>query len=341
MIRCSLRSSWAGLKAGLCVSGLALVVAAIFTSMGVLAAGNPSPSGPAEIVVPGARIYPESLTSTSEGRVIIGSIVARTIYSAKPGVAKAEAWIQPDAEKTLGVYGVFADERANTLWACFSSIPGKQEGAQAPAVLKTFDLKTGALKAKYPLPTAGAFCNDIAVDAKGTAYISDTENMEVVRLVKGNSKLEVWAGNGGFGPKGGVLDGISVLGSRLYVNTLETNKVFTVLIGSDGKAGTISEVKLDRAIENPDGMRSFGSDGVLIIEGGGKGRLSRIKFSGDASSGQVTPVKEPYPDGPVAVTVVGTTAYVLEARLGEIFGPAGTPVLDKPFHATAVEVGKP
>jgi streptogramin lyase len=67
--------------------------------------------------------------------------------------------------------------------------------------LKAFDLQTGALKKKYPLPTAGAFCNDIAVGTDGTAYISDTNNTEVDRLARGSNQLEVWAGKGGFGPK--------------------------------------------------------------------------------------------------------------------------------------------
>jgi hypothetical protein len=57
----------------------------------------------------------------------------------------------------------------------------------------------------------------------------------------------------------------------LFVNTLATNKLFTVPIEADGKAGTITEMNLDRAIHNPDGMRSFGKDSVLIVEGGGMG----------------------------------------------------------------------
>lgn len=108
---------------------------------------------PAELAIPGEKIYPESLTSIADGRVIIGSIVARTIFVVKPGSATAEPWIRPDNETTLGVYRVFADEKSNTLWACFSSIPGPHESAQAPSVLKSFDLKTGALKSRYPLPT--------------------------------------------------------------------------------------------------------------------------------------------------------------------------------------------
>jgi streptogramin lyase len=73
---------------------------------------------------------------------------------------------------------------------------------QPPSTLKAFDLQTGALKEKYPLPTDGAFRNDIAVGSDGTTYISDTNNMEVDRFAPGGHQLEVWAGNGGFGPRG-------------------------------------------------------------------------------------------------------------------------------------------
>jgi sugar lactone lactonase YvrE len=191
----------------------------------------------------------------------------------------------------------------------------------------------------YPLPTPGAFCNDIAIGPDGTAYVSDTANMEVVRLTKGSKQLEVWAGNGAFGPKGGVLDGISVLGYRLFVNTLATSKLFVVPIEADGQAGTISEIKLDRPIDGPDGMRSYGTNTLLIVEGGGAGRASRIKITGD--SGQVTTLKEGYPDGVVAITAVGSTAYVLEGQLRIFFGPADPNAKTNPFHATAVDTSHP
>jgi sugar lactone lactonase YvrE len=205
--------------------------------------------------------------------------------------------------------------------------------------LNAFDLQTGTLKERYLLPTAGAFCNDIAVGTDGTTYISDTSNMEVDRLQSGARQLQVWAGNGGFGPKSGILDGISVLANRVFVNTLNTSKLFAVPIEADGRPGAITEVKLDRVIDRPDGMRGFGTDSVLIVEGGGSGRLSRIRITGD--SGQLTTLKEGFPDGPVSVTVVGTTGYVLEGQLRTLFGPPDPNAVSRPFHATAVEVGNP
>jgi hypothetical protein len=64
--------------------------------------------------------------------------------------------------------------------------------------------------------------------------------------------------------------------------------------------------------------------------------------SPDLSTGKVTTLKEGFPDGPVAVTVVGETAYLLEGQLSILFGgaPGAAPPAPKPFKATAVQVGK-
>ncbi len=314
----------------------ALYIAAAAMAVQAVQAAEP----PAEIMIPGDRVFPESLTSTTDGTVIIGSVGARTIFRAKSGSATAEPWIQPGTDGMQSIFGVFADNTSNTLYACSGGFGRPAADAPAPVpTLYTFDLKTGASKGHYALPTPGASCNDIAVGADGTAYATDTGNMQVVRLKKGAKDLEVWAGaDGALGPKGGVLDGIAVLGDRVVVNALLTSKLFTVPIGKDGKAGTVTEVKLDRAIERPDGMRSFGKSSLLIVEGGGGGRLSRIDL--DVNNGKVSTLKEGFPGGPVAVTVVGATGYVAEGQLGLLMRP-NPDAKPTPFHAVAVPVGKP
>ncbi len=61
--------------------------------------------------------------------------------------------------------------------------------------------------------------------------------------------------------------------------------------------------------------------------------MSKVVIDGGA--GKRTVLKEGFPDGPVAVTAVGTTAYVLEGQLG-MRGPAGaTASGPKPFRRPA------
>jgi sugar lactone lactonase YvrE len=242
------------------------------------------------------------------------------------------------------IFGVLADENSKTLWACSNAFGPPGGAPPSPATLYAFDLNRGTTKGHYPFPTPGALCNDIVVDTDGTVYATDTNNMEVVRLRRGAVRLEVWAGHGAFGPRGGLVDGISILGRRVLVNTLVTSRIFSVPIEPDGAAGPVTEVKLDHPLAHPDGMRRFGDDSLLVAQGGEGGLLSRVVLHGDRAT--VTTIKEGFPDGPVAVTVVGTTAYVLEGQLGKLMHPpvpnGSDPIMKlNPFRATAVEVGRP
>ena len=66
------------------------------------------------------------------------------------------------------------------------------------------------------------------------------------------------------------------------------------------------------------------------------------KANAALTEGKVTVLKQGFPDGPVAVTVVGQNAYVLEGQLAALRAPPGSPAAaTKPYKATAVAVGKP
>src|SRR6476661_2929802 len=116
-----------------------------------------------EITFTDGRIFPESLTSTKDGTLYIGSLGLDSVYRATASSSKAETWIQPKTNGLQSVLGVYADEPGGTLWVCTSATGGR---GGAPVVgetaLKTFNLKDASFKASYPFPGSG-FCNDIAV----------------------------------------------------------------------------------------------------------------------------------------------------------------------------------
>lgn len=301
-----------------------LFVASTLASAGVQAQSD--------IDIRGERIHPESLTSAADGTVFFGSIGMSAVLRAQPGATMTdpEPWIVPGAGGLQSLLGVFADDASNTLWVC--SNPANPPAANArPSALLAFDLQSGAPRGSYALPTEGGRCNDIAVDASGAAYATDTPNMELLRLAPGGSELEVWVGDGAFGPSGGVLDGIAVLDDRVFVNTLSTNKLFAVDISNNGEPGEVVELALDRPLAGPDGMRSRGDNELLIVEGGDGGRLTRAVINGDSAA--LTTVQEGFPNGAVAVTVVDDTAYVIEAQWGGLRDPS---VVLQPFRAVAV-----
>src|ERR1051325_4260523 len=147
----------------------------------------------AEITFADARIFPESLTSTKNGDLYIGSLGQDAVYRATSKQTQATVWIKPKSNGLKTVLGVLADEKAGVLWVCASATGGR---GGAPYVgetaLKAFNLKDGSFKASYPFPGNG-LCNDIAVAKDGTVYAADTILARVLRLKKGATALDVWA----------------------------------------------------------------------------------------------------------------------------------------------------
>jgi sugar lactone lactonase YvrE len=273
-----------------------------------------------EIAIPGDRAFPESLSSTQDGTLFIGSLAEGGIFRAAPGAAQAEPWIKPGANDSRSMLGVLTDESSGTLWACsndMSSMGVAGPSAAKGSALKSFDLKTGASKGSVPLPGERAFCNDIAIGPDGAAYVTDSSSPHILRLKPGSSHFEFWATDPRFEVKGGAgLDGIA-FGSDgdLYVNTFNGNGLFKVEV-KEGNAGRITQLETSRPIELPDGMRKYGDHTLLMIEGAG--RLDRVTVNGNKAT--VETLKDGYV-GPVSVTQVGNTAWVLEGQLPYLFDP--------------------
>ena len=109
--------------------------------------------------------FPESLTSTPNGTIYIGSLNQGEVYRALPGERVAKTWISKEAGNFGRVLGVLADAKSSTLYVC--------DNNGDHAYLKTFSLKTAALMKTHELP-GGGFCNDIALKG-GDAYLTDTK----------------------------------------------------------------------------------------------------------------------------------------------------------------------
>jgi hypothetical protein len=71
-----------------------------------------------EITLPGTRVFPESMTSTIDGTLIVGSLGHGYVLRIAPGQTTAEEWIKPGTNGLNSVLGVYADERNKLLWVC-------------------------------------------------------------------------------------------------------------------------------------------------------------------------------------------------------------------------------
>jgi sugar lactone lactonase YvrE len=303
------------------IRGLLLSVAAV-AMLGCIAYA----ADRTEIGFTDGRIFPESLTSTRDGAVYFGSLGHDAVYRAAPNAAKADVWVKPKSNGLQQVLGVFADERAGTLWVCASATGGR---GGAPVVgetaLKAFSLKDAAFKASYAFPGGNGLCNDIAVARDGTVYATDTTQGRVVRLKKGATALDVWASD----PRAlAAADGIALLSDgNVYVNSVSQSTLMRIHVNKDGSAGSIAKLTLSQPVMGPDGMRSIGGMKMLLVEGG---KLDEVTISGDRAD--IRTIKDGMP-GVTAVTLVGNTAFVSEARLNARNKPNEDP---GPFRAIAV-----
>jgi sugar lactone lactonase YvrE len=263
-----------------------------------------------QVVIDDQRAFPESLTSTSDGTIYIGSFVHGTVYRATPGAAKATPWIPAGpTDLTRGV-GVFAHEPSNTLWVC-SADPDANKNT---TILRAFDMKTAALKGTYPFP-GGGFCNDVAVTRTGTTLVTDTRGGRILTLKPGATALSVWAED----PKWVGIDGIAMLpdGDVLF-NNVRQNQLVQVAMKPDGTAGAATMLELSQPIDGPDGMRSL-PDGRLVLAENRSGRIDVVHVNGDKATIQT--IKDGFKLSPTAVTVIASTVWVTEAKFAYLNDP--------------------
>jgi len=269
--------------------------------------------GRTEILINDEMVSPESLTSSQDGTVFFGSTAKGTIYRAAPGAAKAEAFIQPGNTGLINTLGVLADDKSNTLWVCSTAMGGRRGAPPTgETTLRSYDLKSGAVKSVYPFP-GGGFCNDMAIAADGTTYATDTTGGRILRLKPGATALEVWVAD----PALAIVDGITLLADgNVYVNTFTTGRLIRVPVGKDGAAGPLVQLETSRPLVRPDGLRTVGPNTMLQAEG--EGRVEEITISGNRA--EIRVLQEGL-TGATAVTRVGNTAWVLVDRLKAVAVP--------------------
>jgi sugar lactone lactonase YvrE len=259
-----------------------------------------------EITLPGTRIFPESITSTSDGTLIIGSLGHGDVSRIAPGTAQVEEWIKPGTGGLNQILGVYADQEAKTLWVCSNNLQGKGEATAAMA----FDLKTGAVKGTYVLPGDGTLCNDIAVAPDGTTYVTDTRQGSLDMLKPGAKNLEIAAKD----PLLAGADGLA-FGEKniLYVNSVTAGKLLRVDLGPDGKSKSVVELKLSQPLDRPDGMRAIGKNRLLLAENSGKMDIVTVEGP-DLQNATIKTIKEGLTMTP-AVTATRGMAWIVEGKL--------------------------
>lgn len=269
-------------------------------------------AAPADVTISGSRVFPESITSDAAGNLYNAS-VGGTIYRTLAGSRTAEPWIVPSAQNGLtSLFGLMADDAKGLLWACNN--PNLFAGETGQSSVLAFDLASGQLSGRYDIEGPAA-CNDIAVAADGAVWVSETSGGRIFVLHPRANELELFAQ----GQELVGIDGIAFADDgTLYINNVRTNLFQRVNRAADGSYAGLTDLALSTGLGGPDGLRPLG--GNRFVQGEGQsGRVAIVEVEGD--SARIVPVAEGL-DGPVGVTVVGRTVYVVEGKIGYLFDPA-------------------
>jgi sugar lactone lactonase YvrE len=296
--------------------------------MAACAARGPART-PGDVTIDDREVYPESVTSTRDGSLIVGSIKG-VIYRALPEASLAKPWVRPDAQNALqSVFGVLADETSGTLWVCSVPNPFQPPVAGRVAELVALDLATGRPKSRHAFPAPRSVCNDVAIGPDGSAYAADTQNGRILKLVRGDTALQVFGEAEAL--KG--VDGIAfATDGTLYVNIVTRGVLLRVGITADGRMGEITELQLADKLGGPDGMRLIDGHRFLLAEGT-TGRISEIRIEGDRAA--LRALRTGLNSSP-GVTLVGNTAYAIEGKIGYLVDPALRGKDPGPFQILAI-----
>jgi hypothetical protein len=252
---------------------------------------------PKLVVTTDPQSQPESVTQAPDGSLFLSSVSKPVIYRSAKGEAQAHVFVDASAEGTVSFLGVLADGQTNTLWACEIIGAGKDRHS----VLRSFDLSSAAPKFRWPLPGSTNLCNDFVVGPDRALYISDTFGSRIFRLKPGASEPELLIEDRTLDG----IDGITFLGSDLYVNNVISNNLYRIPLDQAGKAGAPVQIWPDRPIKGPDGMRAY--NGRLYVAENKNGRASMITVNGDQAT--VVTVLDGLTQ-PTAIEPAGDTLWV-------------------------------
>lgn len=323
--------------------------------------GPQGPQGPGsfnELHLPGVDFFPEGIALADNGDIFVGSVSSGDIVVFPSNAARAQSLGLADADIAAGTVGllVVEDGTNRTLYAC-DALGDPVNGLAASVVaIDVTDLgnvtvlETHALTKANPDDTV--FCNDLAVDAAGNVYVTDSFGGHIHVIAadgEDNAATEIWKTDAALDSDAFGANGIVVLddGSGnefVFVVNFTTGTLNRIAIGADGAAGDVVEVALTDVgdaetpitLEGPDGMKLLDDDTLVVVEGN-SGGLSKIDLEdafGEAPKGARTVLSSRL-DAPTTVAIDGDSALVVEGQLDDLQGGT-TPEI--PFRVVRVQI---
>jgi len=267
--------------------------------------------------------YPEGVAHNDK----TGDFYVSSMRHGTVGVVKADGSYKAFAKDPLLIssVGMHADPERNRLLVCVSD-PGVSEKTSPKtqkkiARLVSFDLKTGKRLKSVDLdklaPAGGEhFCNDIAIDDQGNAYVTDSFS-PIIYKVDPSFKASVFATNDLFKGKGFGLNGI-VHHKDGYLLVVKMDD--GTLLKVDEKDPTKITVVAAEKVPNADGLVLVGGDTLVVIQNGESHKMTKLKTGDGWKTAKVTQTAPLAAEFPTTAVDVGGKLYINMSHLNELFG---------------------
>ena len=219
--------------------------------------------------------YPESIAAGPDGSLYVGSWRQGAVARVRPGEAQAAVLVAPASQGLSNAQGVLVDAARGALWVCSGDI-GFAVVPATPSALKRYDLATGAPRGSVELPDGG-YCNDLALDARGGLYVTDSRHPRVLRLAADATALEVWKEDPQLGTAAVFTDshgayvglnGIAVddAGDVIVSLVAAAPALLRIAVDRTGGAGPVTRLVAPRELKNVDALRALPGGRLVLFE---------------------------------------------------------------------------
>ena len=307
-------------------ASLKLLSSVVFAAS--LLGGNAANADDIDFTAP--TTYPESITwSAHQHEFLVGSVKHGNVGRITPD-GRYSVFIHDD--RLVSTLGLLVDDKRNTLWVTNADPGPGQRSSDATrgklAGIATYDATTGKPRAYYDLSALepGAhLANDLALDADGNAYVTDSFAPIIYRIdTRGHASI--FARDGRFNAgKGFNLNGIVVHpDGYLLVDLTNSGQIFKIDIHDPTK---ISEVKLPAALTGADGLNLRDPQHLIVVQNSGIDRTTELSSTDGWQTARIVRTLKSEASMPTASVTENGKVYVLNSRIDTLF-KAGSPTVD-------------
>ena len=183
-----------------------------------------------------------------------------------------------------------------------------------------YSLSTGQRQAYVnlgALAEGGHFCNDIALDKAGNAYISDSFS-PIIYKVDTNNRASILLMDKRFTGDGFNLNGLVVKDDYLIVAKYNEGLLFKVPLNDPGK---FSQIKIDQTLSGADGLLWAADGSLIVIANTSTNKVFKLSSNDNWASAKIIKSSDTGQVFPTTGVLRSGDVHVLHAMLHVLFNP--------------------